>query len=81
MPRARTSVAQDGEAIRRKREEAGLTQSQLAARIKRSAAYVSQIETMTREVRISRVTLGRLCRHLGATAAELTLPSDEAVAS
>lgn len=81
MPKVARSVAQDGVAIKRKREEAGLTQRQLAAKVKRSAAYIAQIETMTNEDRISRVTLGRLCRALAATAEELTLPDETAVAS
>lgn len=69
----------DGEAVRRRRKDAGLSQVDLAERAEISSGYLSQIETGARPS-VSPATWKQLAAALNCAGTEIGLPAS-AVAS
>jgi transcriptional regulator with XRE-family HTH domain len=65
-----------GEELRKAREQAGLTQEQLAFRAEYSRPYISQLERDLKSPTVD--TLFRLCDVLGIKASELVARVEEA---
>lgn len=61
--------------LKQARERAGLTQVQLAKRLKLSQSFVSKVERGDR--RLDVVQLRTICRHLGSTLAEFVTTLEE----
>lgn len=71
----------DGDEVRRRRQDLGLTQRDLAEKTGLNASYISQIEASQRLGRqVSAPTLRRLSDALGATPGELRVREQEQVA-
>lgn len=68
------NVLMDGEAVRRRRKDAGLSQVDLAERAEISSGYLSQIETGARPS-VGPTTWKQLAAALNCSAAEIELPT------
>jgi len=62
-----------GATVRSRREQAGLTQADLAGKAGVKQSYLSRLESGLRDSRPSAVVLGRIARALGITVDELLL--------